>query len=466
MLFIQIFIFFCLVKLKVDGNLMNIAKRIEVSSQAIVSMVEAMNKDHYIEFDLHIIGNDKNVKTIANKIIKKSTIPWGRIHQRSYNDTKQSYGIVSNKSAILLSQFSEYGLEIVRNYEYDFTFNPMFILAYCPYDTLENYFQSEKVFITEDNLFNLAHTKDGNMTLIGNEMVSQDSCEKVSKTMNTFYTSKMKWNSTKFIAKYKNFYKCDLVICYGAQPWDKSFLVAIPLNDGSGKDRVSGFSTNLISTFKEVFNYGNVIFKKDDGKEYCKFELFFYKKSEFIQNESTYNHSSMIEYVNFMKYFSETYPVYHAQYVYIVTKGQRYTEMEKLFLPFDTETWIMIMITFVIGFLTILIVYRCKKQVQRFVFGTFIRDPSWNLTSIFFGMAVTRLNLPGRNFSRYLFMIFSIYCLIIRTAYQGTMYEFMNIELRKQSAKTIDDFIDMKIPLLKINDYNNDSKTTIASDIK
>lgn len=147
----------------------------------------------------------------------------------------------------------------------------------------------------------------------------------------------------------------------------------------------------------------------------------------------------------------ETYPVYYAEYSFIVTKGLSYSPMEKLFLPFDLETWIMIMITFAIGFFTIFIIYRLKRVVQRFVFGTFIRDPSFNLTSIFFGISVTRL--PGRNFARFLFMLFTLYCLIVRSAYQGKMFEFLKVDVKKPTANSVDDLVDMKIPIIQITDF-------------
>jgi hypothetical protein len=123
--------------------------------------------------------------------------------------------------------------------------------------------------------------------------------------------------------------------------------------------------------------------------------------------------------------------------------------MEKLLLPFDLETWIMIIITFAIGFLTILIIYRCNKTIQRFVFGTYVRDPSLYLTSIFFGIGVTRL--PGRNFARFLFMVFTLYCLIIRTAYQGKMFDFLNIDVKRPTASSEEDLIQNQIPIFRVS---------------
>jgi hypothetical protein len=203
-----------------------------------------------------------------------------------------------------------------------------------------------------------------------------------------------------------------------------------------------------IGRFRETFGstkeeYRNKMFRNASAfHSLCNLLLFNY---EIIHpNSFVKTYTSKV-----MTFYTKTYPVYYSQYGYTITKGLSYTPMEKLLLPFDLETWIMIIITFAIGFLTIFIIYRCNRFVQRFVFGTFIRDPSLNLTSIFFGIGVTRL--PGRNFARYLFMIFTLYCLIIRTAYQGKMFEFLNTDVKRPTAKVEQNLIDWKIPVLSVS---------------
>jgi len=132
---------------------------------------------------------------------------------------------------------------------------------------------------------------------------------------------------------------------------------------------------------------------------------------------------------------------------YCVTYGRKYDPFEKMILPFDDVTWYLLIISFLTGFATILILYRCPPTQQKFVFGTQISSPSLNLMQIFFGIALNRI--PGRNFARFLLIIFTMFCLVIRTAYQGKMFEFITSDVRKPTANNIQEMFDMKFPIAK-----------------
>lgn len=68
-----------------------------------------------------------------------------------------------------------------------------------------------------------------------------------------------------------------------------------------------------------------------------------------------------------------------------------------------------------------------------------------NVAMMLFGIALVKL--PGRNFARFLFILFAFYCLIIRTAWQSKMYEFMQKDMRKNEIKSIQELLDKKYDL-------------------
>lgn len=49
--------------------------------------------------------------------------------------------------------------------------------------------------------------------------------------------------------------------------------------------------------------------------------------------------------------------------------------------------------------------------------------------------------LLGRNFARFLLMLYILFCMIIRTAYQGKQFEFLQNEMRPADVKTISEMI-------------------------
>jgi hypothetical protein len=65
-----------------------------------------------------------------------------------------------------------------------------------------------------------------------------------------------------------------------------------------------------------------------------------------------------------------------------------------------------------------------------------------SLRKIVFGDGI--IVLPGRNFARFLLINFILFCFILRTAYQGKLFEFMQKEMRPKSVETVDELIDQK----------------------
>lgn len=118
-----------------------------------------------------------------------------------------------------------------------------------------------------------------------------------------------------------------------------------------------------------------------------------------------------------------TWPYIYLNDVIAVPPGLEYDNYEKFVIAFDYETWIFIILIFAIALLMIFIMRFTKPEHRNFVFGRNISSPSLNIVMIFFG--VSQIKLPGRNFARYIMMVFILYCLIIRTAWQGKIFEFM-----------------------------------------
>lgn len=128
-----------------------------------------------------------------------------------------------------------------------------------------------------------------------------------------------------------------------------------------------------------------------------------------------------------------------------VPVGEDLNGYEKLLLPFDFETWMCILATFVAAFSIAFVVAFSSTKIRNFVFGKNITTPKMNIVAIFFG--ISQITMPGKNFSRFLNMLFILYCLIIRTAYQGKMFEFLQQNITKDSIQSIEEIIDKNITL-------------------
>jgi hypothetical protein len=53
----------------------------------------------------------------------------------------------------------------------------------------------------------------------------------------------------------------------------------------------------------------------------------------------------------------------------------------------------------------------------------------------------SHLVLPTRNFARFILMNYILFCLVLRSAYLGKQFEFMQIEMRKPGIDSIEEMI-------------------------
>lgn len=104
-------------------------------------------------------------------------------------------------------------------------------------------------------------------------------------------------------------------------------------------------------------------------------------------------------------------------------------------MPFDKNTWILLVSSLFIVFMAVFIVNRLPKLIQTFIYGARVKMPGYSVNVIFFGMGQTQI--PTKNFSRIIFILFTIFCLIFRTAYQGVLFELITTDVHKTSPTTI-----------------------------
>lgn len=124
-------------------------------------------------------------------------------------------------------------------------------------------------------------------------------------------------------------------------------------------------------------------------------------------------------------------------YIFLLTPGEKYTNWEKVLLPFDFETWICLLIIFGSGLITVSIINRMSKATRSLVYGEGVHFSTYNIIGTFFGIG--QFKLPRENFARILLMFFILFCLVIRTAYQGVLFEMMSSDMRKKLPRTIND---------------------------
>jgi hypothetical protein len=111
--------------------------------------------------------------------------------------------------------------------------------------------------------------------------------------------------------------------------------------------------------------------------------------------------------------------------------------MEKLVLPFDQKTWTGLEIIFGMAAIVILIIYRLPEKSIKIICGISAKKTIFFIFQIFFG--ISEKKSPKENFSRIVLTSFIFWCMVMRTAYQGKLFEFTTTALKKPEIKTLQD---------------------------
>lgn len=143
---------------------------------------------------------------------------------------------------------------------------------------------------------------------------------------------------------------------------------------------------------------------------------------------------------NRLKFIDATSSYASQHIAFVIPPGSELSSVEKYLRPLSLWTWIFSTMTISIAFFVIYVIRKCPMSVQNFVFGERVQDPYLNVLVGLFGGSQTVL--PQQNFARFLLMMFLLFCLVIRSVYQGSLYRFLQTKIYHKEAQSIDDMIE------------------------
>lgn len=411
----------------------NLMFQVKCASKAIASLIDSLSDQYSMRF--HVKGMQSNVivKYLQQKIGQYSKSPI------VLYDLKKNETIQPGISQIILAK-SLTDVQFITSFHFieNFpkgklvnTYQKELVLVYSyNNDKLDKKF-FKKVNFSNKRIWNslsfLSYDKRGTRLLYS----SLDQCSRNFSVSNEFNLKTLRWKTTNFFRTLNPSKKCILPAYIGQlQDYDDHDVICFRQLDTEGFVKFGGMYGLIVQVFAEM---NNIKFQEEDIFNFADLALF---PSEL----TTGTHDD---------YFTlhRTFPLNFRHSHFYVTKGSFYTQYEKLILPFDELTWILTISSFLIGFLTICVLHYFPIKTQSFIFGFKNHQPSLNLIQIFFGVGLIRL--PGRNFARFLFMAFTLFCLVIRTAYQGKMFDFITGDIRKQPiANTNHEIFEKNVTIL------------------
>ncbi|XP_055611579.1 uncharacterized protein LOC129758137 [Uranotaenia lowii] len=127
---------------------------------------------------------------------------------------------------------------------------------------------------------------------------------------------------------------------------------------------------------------------------------------------------------------------YNSYIVFAVPSGRAYTSFEKLFLPFRWNTWYAIFSLLLVAVLTIILINIQSLETLDFIYGRSIRAPISNLFNVLFGGPLVKC--PQLTFARTLLGLWLLYSLVIRAAYQCSLYKYLQVPKNFSAPLTIE----------------------------
>lgn len=243
--------------------------------------------------------------------------------------------------------------------------------------------------------------------------------------VNRFDKKQNTWKNSNFVMKkFRNLHGCQVVFGVHLQ----NPITAYDILE-NGTIEYWGYNIDVFEDFAEKLNYSLKLnpYYKQTGDYYFK-ELKNVTVLTWLRDITVPTKTSVT-----------TQPYMFLSSQLAVSPGDDFTSFEKLWLPFDATTWGLIIFIFTTAILTIFLLRFSKNSIRKFVFGRNVKTPSLNIAAHFFG--TSQHILPGRNFARFMTTMFILYSLIIRTAWQGKMFEFMQKNMTKPGVQSIEEMI-------------------------
>lgn len=280
----------------------------------------------------------------------------------------------------------------------------------------------KKYFINVAILFAESKAVQVQTFLPFNEMHCEDTTPKI---INQFVDGKfIKPNSSFFTDKTKNLFKCPVPVAFS-----KTVIA-----------NFSGRDINLMETLSEKLNFSAVYhvlttvgYIFDNGTAVGGF-------NQLLKDEVKIVYGNAFLKISRLNFFDIMVPYSSEDVFFVVPHGAKLTPIEKLFHTFQKRLWIVLVVLYAIGTTFICLSKFFDEKQRIFVFGESNDNPHLNMFKILMGSPQSRT--PKRNFARFLVMSFSLFSLVIRTAYVGSFFNLLHTDISHGEIRSIDDILE------------------------
>ncbi|KAG5684347.1 hypothetical protein PVAND_013582 [Polypedilum vanderplanki] len=262
-----------------------------------------------------------------------------------------------------------------------------------------------------------------------------------------------------FPQKYENFHKCPLKITTFA-----SLAPSVLRNDfPNGSYELYGRDVKVFRALEKEFNfYANVTYLTKYGSWGIIFEngTVTGAMGQATRREADFALGNLNLKLDRALIMGYSFGYYLETLVFVIPKGEPYSSFHKLLRPFENAVWIAMLVLILLTFIIIILLTFQPERIKNFVIGVGINHPSLNVLQVLFGLSQHKL--PSRNFARFLLMTFLIFCLVIRSLYQGSLYQFLQLSDNQPEVSSIEEMAERGYTFYMIASYDDMTKDNAA----
>jgi len=438
-------------------------------SHAIQDIIEKFLIQERIEFDYYIFKNANDSgrsKEILTNLITQS----GDYNKVKLSSLSTILDQIFYRSTVMLLPSMDY-FKLIHEYSRVVRYQNQHIklIIYIEKITAEDIEQqiSESMLTIASDFISLytyfVFSFPKSIHLLTTEWFTEQFCNAPQiVVLNSFSKESMTWQS-KLVNynKFMNFYGCELVLMLPVllSKYDRHIWGYVILDNSRMTFKTDGVIPAIFEIASNKFNFKVAYQPVRRNYNSSYIQNYRHEQIDLIMINNSYKHPNVwfeifsIDILSDLNEFRTTQTFMQSTEVILVTPAEAYTAYEKLLLPFDKDTWIILLTMFSIAFFIIFLINHLSRVVQDVFYGNKIKTPTTNLIRVFFGIAQTRM--PEGNFSRQILILFLYFCLIIRTCFQSKMFEFITSNPRRPPPKSIQDLVHRNYTLYTISYIGN-----------
>ena len=146
--------------------------------------------------------------------------------------------------------------------------------------------------------------------------------------------------------------------------------------------------------------------------------------------------------------------------IFVIPKGKPYTPFHKLLRPFQDYVWFSILFVILVCVVVVTILSFLPQKYRDFVYGAKVNTPLLNVVNAIYGGTQTKL--PKYNFARSLLMMFLLFSLVLRSLYQGALFQFLQASDNQPEMQSIEEMAANNYKFYMVPSYDDMTRSNAA----